>query len=100
MSLTNWFTEYIYIPLGGNRRGNFIWCRNILTVFVISGLWHGAGWNFVLWGVIHAFYQIVGHYKEKIKKIFNFNSVMGKIGGVAIIFLLVTFAWIFLECNH
>lgn len=50
ISLTQWFTDYLYIPLGGNRKGKFRKCLNILIVFLSSGLWHGAGWNYILWG--------------------------------------------------
>ena len=51
MSLTAWFREYVYIPLGGNRKGEARRCLNIMIVWALTGLWHGAGWNFVLWGV-------------------------------------------------
>ena len=50
ISLTCWFTDYVYIPLGGNRRGFAKRCRNVLIVFLLSGFWHGASWNFVVWG--------------------------------------------------
>ena len=52
ISLTRWFTDYVYIPLGGNRRGFVKRCRNVLIVFLLSGFWHGASWNFVVWGLI------------------------------------------------
>lgn len=55
ISLTNWFRDYLYIPLGGNRQGKTRIYLNILIVFLVSGLWHGANWTFVLWGAFHAF---------------------------------------------
>lgn len=58
ISLTQWFTDYVYIPLGGNRRGPVCQARNILIVFLLSGLWHGADWHFVIWGGLHGMYQI------------------------------------------
>ena len=53
ISLSTWFKDYVYIPLGGNRLGPLYWYRNIFLVFVISGIWHGANWTFVLWGTLH-----------------------------------------------
>ncbi len=53
MSLNRWFTDYLYIPLGGSRRGTAITVRNTLIVFFFTGLWHGAGWTFILWGLWH-----------------------------------------------
>ena len=54
MSLGSWFRDYVYIPLGGNRVGKAKWLRNILVVWLLTGLWHGAAWNFVLWGLFFA----------------------------------------------
>jgi alginate O-acetyltransferase complex protein AlgI len=53
MSLSFWFRDYVYIPLGGNKRGNVITIRNLLVVFFLTGLWHGAAWNFIFWGLFH-----------------------------------------------
>ena len=53
ITLTNWFTDYVYIPLGGNRRGKAVHVRNILIVFLLSGFWHGADWHFAAWGLYH-----------------------------------------------
>ena len=57
ISLTSWFREYVYIPLGGNRRGAAKKCLFVLITFTLSGLWHGAAWTFVLWGVFHALFM-------------------------------------------
>ncbi|MCR5306508.1 MAG: MBOAT family protein [Oscillospiraceae bacterium] len=57
ISLTTWFRQYLYIPLGGNRRGNLRTVLNKWTVFLCTGLWHGASWNFVIWGIIHGFFM-------------------------------------------
>jgi alginate O-acetyltransferase complex protein AlgI len=61
ISLTSWFRDYIYFPLGGNRRGFWIWARNVTVVFVVSGIWHGANWTYVVFGFLHAFYLIMQH---------------------------------------
>jgi alginate O-acetyltransferase complex protein AlgI len=53
ISLSSWFRDYVYIPLGGSRGGRLLWARNVLVTFLLSGLWHGASWNYVLWGFYH-----------------------------------------------
>ncbi len=58
ISLTNWFREYVYFPLGGNRCSRAKWIRNILIVWVLTGIWHGAGWNFLLWGLYYALWML------------------------------------------
>src|ERR1700688_3586720 len=55
ISLTTWFRDYLYIPLGGSKKGKFITVRNVFIIFLVSGFWHGASWNFIVWGGIHAF---------------------------------------------
>ena len=53
ISLSTWFRDYVYIPLGGSRRTGWLWARNVIVTFLLSGLWHGASWNYVLWGLYH-----------------------------------------------
>jgi alginate O-acetyltransferase complex protein AlgI len=59
ISLSSWFRDYVYIPLGGNRKGRVLLIRNILVVFALSGLWHGASWNFVIWGTLNGLFLIL-----------------------------------------
>lgn len=59
ISLTTWFRDYVYIPLGGSRGGTFHTYRNLLTIFLLTGLWHGASWNFVLWGLFHGVFLVI-----------------------------------------
>ncbi|PZS16521.1 MAG: membrane-bound O-acyltransferase family protein, partial [Pseudonocardiales bacterium] len=59
MSLSRWFRDYVYIPLGGNRQGSFATYRNLLTVFVLVGFWHGANWTFLIWGLYHGAWLII-----------------------------------------
>lgn len=100
-SLTSWFTDYLYIPLGGNRCGILRKYLNILLVFGISGLWHGASWNFVAWGLLHAVYQIAGDCRHRIIKRMGYGqermglSFSARLRKMAGTFLLVDFAWIF-----
>lgn len=72
ISLSTWFRDYLYIPLGGNRKGKWKQYRNILITFTASGLWHGANWTFVIWGLLHGIYQIIEKeatpYIEKVNK--------------------------------
>lgn len=70
ISLSTWFKEYVYIPLGGNRRGKLKTLRNLGIVFLLTGIWHGAAWNFVVWGLWHGFFIII----EKIINIKEFEQ--------------------------
>lgn len=97
ISLTRWLTDYIYIPLGGNRCSKLKNYYNILITFFVSGIWHGAAWNFVIWGCIHGIFQVV----EKAMGFAKINNVQMGIRVIRIIitFLLVTFAWIFFRLD-
>ena len=105
ISLSTWFKDYIYIPLGGSRTTKIKFYRNILIIFAISGLWHGASWNFIIWGLLHAFYQIIGieikPIRSYLKKIFKINedTIGHKLYKTILTFLLVSFAWIFFRAN-
>jgi D-alanyl-lipoteichoic acid acyltransferase DltB (MBOAT superfamily) len=59
ISLNNWFKDYLYVPLGGNRHGKFKLYRNVFIVFLISGLWHGASYNFIIWGMLHGIFVLI-----------------------------------------
>ena len=101
ISLTSWFRDYVYIPLGGNRKGTFRKYLNILIVFLISGLWHGAAKRFLLWGAIHAFYQIIGQitfpWRKKLTDVLHINRKSA--GWILVqrlcVFVLTTIAWVF-----
>ncbi len=106
ISLTSWFTDYLYIPLGGSRKGLLRQYLNILIVFGVSGLWHGASWHFVAWGLLHAIYQIAGNAKNHILKHGdrkpekeNASSFSQKLGKGIVTFALVDFAWIFFAAD-
>lgn len=86
ISLTSWFTEYVYISMGGNRVIKPRWILNISAVFLLSGIWHGATWSFVLWGALHAVYYFLEYYLGPKKPNFTYHIL---------IFILITIAWIF-----
>lgn len=69
MTLSGWFKDYLYIPMGGNRKGNFKTCINLFTVFALCGFWHGADWMFLLWGVYYGIFlileRVAGHFPER-----------------------------------
>lgn len=105
ISLSTWFRDYLYFPLGGSRCSKVIHCRNILIVFLVSGVWHGAAWTFVAWGFIHGVYQVVGlltkPYKERLysKVGVKTNASSWKLGKIVITYLLVNVAWIFFRAE-
>ena len=105
ISLSSWLKDYIYIPLGGNRKGARRKLLNLLVVFLISGIWHGADWSFVVWGGIHGVYQVVQTLDRPLKlklagrlKIDLSRKIM-KVVAVAWNFLLVSYAWIFFRAE-
>jgi D-alanyl-lipoteichoic acid acyltransferase DltB (MBOAT superfamily) len=105
ISLSTWFKDYLYIPLGGSRVRTLRFSLNIMIIFVISGLWHGANWTFLLWGAIHGMYYLTSwatrnircraaqavHW-ERFPRLHNFFRVI-------ITFSLVSFAWIIFRAN-
>ncbi|MCX6258929.1 MAG: MBOAT family protein [Bacteroidia bacterium] len=101
ISLTSWFRDYLYIPLGGNRVGKWRWYYNIFIVFFISGLWHGANWTFIIWGVLHGTYQLVEIWTDKPRhKLFEITRltkfpVLLKTLGIITTTLLISFATLF-----
>ena len=68
ISLSTWFRDYVYIPLGGSREGELKWARNIMVTFLLSGLWHGASWNYVLWGLYHGVLLVLTRAHEMLGK--------------------------------
>lgn len=99
ISLSSWFRDYLYIPLGGNRVSTPRLWLNYMITFMASGLWHGASWSFVVWGALHGFYQIVGNIKYKIFGKPKFKCLLTDFAAAFVTFILVAFAWIFFKAN-
>lgn len=105
ISLSSWFKDYLYIPLGGNRKGKLRKYINLMIVFLVSGLWHGASWSFIVWGGLNGIFQIIG---ERLKKLRDFivkklhldrETASHKIYKIITTFLLIDFTWIFFRAS-
>ncbi|GFI01245.1 peptidoglycan O-acetyltransferase [Lachnospiraceae bacterium] len=106
ISLSSWFKDYLYISLGGNRKGKIRKYINLMIVFCVSGLWHGASWTFILWGGINGFFQVVEDVLKEIKNKFfsalpnrKENRLGTSILKTVVTFCLVDFAWIFFRAD-
>ena len=112
ISLSTWLRDYIYIPLGENRKGTFRKYINITITFFVSGLWHGVGFKFIIWGLLHAFYQILADLivdtLNKIKEVFKYRKILSLISdnnnleifiSKFITFILLSVAWIFFRAS-
>ncbi|MEO8582376.1 MAG: MBOAT family O-acyltransferase [Flavitalea sp.] len=97
ISLSTWFRDYLYFPLGGSRVTTIVTIRNVLIVFVISGIWHGASWTFVVWGLLHAIFQVTELVRNKYLPWFRLQN---KFLAQTFIFLLVSVTWIFFRASN
>jgi alginate O-acetyltransferase complex protein AlgI len=105
ISLSSWFRDYLYIPLGGNRVGFARWCANIMIVFTLSGLWHGANWTFVIWGALHGVYYVVGRLTAPARR--ALAGILGeerwpalwRVWRTLFVFGAVTVAWVFFRAQ-
>ena len=100
ISLSSWLRDYIYIPLGGSRRGRLRQYVNLMVTFLVSGLWHGAAWHFVFWGGLHAVYQIAGRLTAPLRTRINLGQgLLPRWARRLVTFGLVTVAWVFFRAD-
>ena len=105
ISLSTWFKDYVYIPLGGNRVSKPRWVFNQLFTMTVSGIWHGAGYTYVVWGFINGLYIVVSRFtkpfREKFQKVTRLDTLpwLTKPFSVLITFVLISFTWIFFRAN-
>jgi hypothetical protein len=92
ITLSRFFRSCVYIPLGGNRRGTAATCRNIMIIFLLSGIWHGAGWGFVIWGALHGGAMIV-------QRLCRGRVALPRWLGWLITFAFVNVAWVFFRAS-
>lgn len=98
MTLSRFLREYLYIPLGGNRKGSARRYVNLMITMFLGGLWHGASWTFVMWGCLHGFYLCCNHWWVSLKKILGMggkNNIILNIVACFLTFILVIIAWVF-----
>lgn len=106
ISLSSWLRDYLYIPLGGNRRGTARKYFNTVIVFFVSGIWHGANWGYIVWGLLHGAYIVIGEitrpFKKKVADRFYFKTdcFSYRLMQTAITFFLVCFSWIFFKTEE
>lgn len=102
ISLSSWFRDYLYIPLGGNRKGLLRQYFNVFIVFVVSGLWHGANWTYVIWGALHGVFTIAESIIKQYLTVYKIKiyEPLSRFFGNIITFSFVVYAWIFFRASN
>jgi alginate O-acetyltransferase complex protein AlgI len=102
ISLSTWFRDYVYIPLGGNRKGLVRACLNLMIVFLLSGIWHGANWTFVVWGLLNGIYLIVENLSNKLilKRSEKPQNAILSLFHRTKVFILISLAWVFFRAQN
>jgi alginate O-acetyltransferase complex protein AlgI len=104
MTLSRFLRDYLYFALGGNRKGPARRYLNLFVTMLLGGLWHGAGWTFVIWGALHGFYLIINHAWHQIRKALGHDlkrsTSIGRFAGMALTFLVVVIGWVFFRAEN
>lgn len=105
ISLSSWFKDYVYIPLGGSKRSVIITIRNVFIIFLLSGFWHGANWTFIVWGLLHALYflpsLLLGSNRTNMAIVAESRTIpsLKELSQMLFTFMLITVAWIFFRAS-
>lgn len=102
MTLSRFLRDYLYIPLGGNRNGRVRRHFNLMTTMLLGGLWHGAGWTFIIWGGLHGFYLIINHAWRRLRLYMGWNDGgrLTRLGAGSLTFLAVVVGWVFFRSEN
>ncbi len=106
ISLSSWFRDYLYVPLGGSRGGTWMKVRNTFIIFLVSGFWHGANWTFIIWGALNAVYflplLLLDRNRNNLEIVAKGNNLpsINELLNMAVTFALVVFAWIFFRADN
>jgi alginate O-acetyltransferase complex protein AlgI len=102
ISLSSWFRDYVYIPLGGSRVNKFVGIRNVFIIFLVSGFWHGANWTFIIWGLFHALLflpSFIYKVEQRNDEISEYSSIY-QIAKILLTFILVTIGWVIFRASN
>ncbi|HWY96127.1 MAG TPA: MBOAT family protein [Steroidobacteraceae bacterium] len=99
MTLSRFLRDYLYFPLGGNRKGRLRRCVNLMITMLLGGLWHGANWTFVVWGGLHGIYLLINHGWQSVRPPSNPPALLGKFFSSAMTFLAVVVGWVFFRAE-
>jgi alginate O-acetyltransferase complex protein AlgI len=106
ISLSTWFRDYVYIPLGGNKQGGIWFCRNIMITFILSGLWHGANWTFLIWGALNGFYLLIQRFWQNTPFVRECSCAFTKVcpllahlSSWALTFVAINLTWVFFRAE-
>lgn len=104
MTLSRFLRDYLYFPLGGNRKGPARRYLNLMATMLLGGLWHGAGWTFVIWGALHGLYLVINHGWHQVRRAMGHDLTrstrLGRFAGMSLTFLVVVIGWVFFRADN
>jgi D-alanyl-lipoteichoic acid acyltransferase DltB (MBOAT superfamily) len=104
MTLSRFLRDYLYFPLGGNRKGPARRYLNLMVTMLLGGLWHGAGWTFVIWGALHGLYLVINHGWHQVRTLMGHDlkrsTRLGRFAGMSLTFVVVVIGWVFFRAEN